>query len=89
MVIYVKYGSVYCGAAGAGRRPGPGFRFPLKWRDSPPPSGRLEPANQQAPKREQREHEGKRKSPRTPKFEQKPAKVCTNRIALQTCNQSA
>ena len=32
---------------------------------------------------------GKRKSPQTPKFEQKPAKVCTNRIVLQTCNQSA
>ena len=55
----------------------------------PTPIGPLEPANQQAPKREQREHEGKRKSPRMPKFEQAPAKVCTNRIALQTCNQSA
>ena len=28
----------------------------------PAPIGLLEPANQQAPKREQREHEGKRKS---------------------------
>ena len=77
-----------CGAAGAGRRPGPEFRFPLKWWDSLTPSGRLEPDNQQVPKREQKDHEGKRKSPRTPKFEQKPAKVCTNKIALQTCNQS-
>ena len=35
-----------CGAAGAGagRRPGLGFRFPVKWWDSPPPSGDLEPA---------------------------------------------
>ena len=80
---------VCCGAAGAGRRPRPGFQFPLKWWDSQPPSGLLEPANQQAPKREQREHmEGKRKSPRTPKFEQKPPKICTNKIVLQTCNQS-
>ena len=45
----------YCGAAGAGRRPGPGFRFPMKWWDSPPPSGNLEPANQHAPSKKQRE----------------------------------
>ena len=45
----------HCGAAGAGRRPGPGFRFPLKWWDSPPPSGNLEPANQYAPSKKQRE----------------------------------
>ena len=32
---------------------------------------------------------GKWKSPWMPKFEQKPMKVCANRIALQTCNQSA
>ena len=40
-----------CGAAGAGagRGPGLGFRFPVKWWDSPPPSGDLEPANQCAP----------------------------------------
>ena len=31
--------SIECGAAGAGRRPGAGFRFPLKWWDSPPISG--------------------------------------------------
>ena len=78
-----------CGAAGAGRQPGPEFQFPLKWWDSLPSSGCLEPANQQVPKREQKEHEGKRKSPRmpkleqNPKFKQKPAKVCTNKIALQ------
>ena len=36
-------------------------------------------ASQQAPKREQREHEEKRKSPRAPKFEQKPA---TNRLRI-------
>ena len=29
--------------------PGLGFRFPVKWWDSPPPSGDLEPANQRAP----------------------------------------
>ena len=46
-----------CGAAGAGagRRPEPGFRFPVKWWDSPPPSGNLEPANQYAPSKKQRE----------------------------------
>ena len=46
-----------CGAAGAGagRRPGPEFQFPVKWWDSPPPSGNLEPANQYAPGKQQRE----------------------------------
>ena len=46
-----------CGAAraGVGRWPGPGFRFPVKWWDSPPPSGNLEPANQYAPGKKQRE----------------------------------
>ena len=44
-----------CGAAGAGRRPRPGFQFPLKWWDSPPPSGNLEPDNQYAPSKKQRE----------------------------------
>ena len=50
-------GNGNCGAAGAGagRRPGPGFRFPVKWWDSPPPSGNLEPANQYAPSKKQRE----------------------------------
>ena len=40
-----------CGAAGAGagRLPGLGFRFPVKWWDSPPPLGDLEPANQMHP----------------------------------------
>ena len=48
---------------------GLGFR-PLKWWDSPPPSGDLEPANQYAPsKKPAREL----KSQRAPKFEQKPA----------------
>ena len=48
-----------CGAAGAGagRRPGLGFWFPVKWWDSPPPSGDLEPANMHPIK-----------SPRAPKF---------------------
>ena len=78
----------YVGLLGLGL----GFRFSVKWWDSPPPSGDLEPANQYAPS----------KSPRAPKFEPKPApfvpiellckhvarEVCTNRIALQTCNQS-
>ena len=41
----LKFICWYCGAAGAGRWPGPGFRFPLKWWDSLPPSGCLEPAN--------------------------------------------
>ena len=56
--------------ARTGRGPGLGFRFPVKWWDSPPPSGDLEPANQCAPsKKPVREL----KSPRAPKFEQKPA----------------
>ena len=45
----------YCGAAGAGRQPGPGFQFPVKWWDSAPPSGNLEPANQYRPSKKQRE----------------------------------
>ena len=50
---------------------GLGFRFPVKWWDSPPPLGDLEPANQYAPsKKPTREL----KSPQAPKFEQKPAK---------------
>ena len=32
---------------------------------------------------------GKLKSPRRPKFEEKPEKVWAKKIALQTCNQSA
>ena len=50
-------GLAFCGAAGAGagRRPGPGFRFPVKWWDSPPPSGNLEPANQYTPSKKRRE----------------------------------
>ena len=52
------------------RRPGLGFPFPVKWWDSPPPSGDLEPANQYAPSKKP---ERELKSPRAPKFEQKPA----------------
>ena len=61
-----------CGAAGAGagRRPGLGFQFPVKWWDSPLPSGDLEPANQYAPSKKPA---GELKSPQAPKFEQKPA----------------
>ena len=44
-----------CGAAGAGRQPGPGFQFPMKWWDSLPLSGNLEPANQYTPSKKQRE----------------------------------
>ena len=42
----------------------------VKWWDSPPPSGDLEPANQYTPSKKP---EGELKSPRAPKFEQKPA----------------
>ena len=50
----------------------------VKWWDSPPPSGDLEPASQCAPsKKPAREL----RSPRAPKFEKTRA-VCTNRIAL-------
>ena len=59
-----------CGTAGAGRQPGLGFRFPVKWWDSPPPSGDLEPANQYA---RSKKPAGELKSPRAPKFEQKPS----------------
>ena len=41
----------------------------VKWWDSPPPSGDLEPANQYAPSKKPT---GELKSPRAPKFEQKP-----------------
>ena len=43
----------------------------VKWWDSPPPLGDLEPANQYAPSKKPA---GELKSPRAPKFEQKPAK---------------
>ena len=63
-----------CGAAGAGagacRRPGLGFQFPVKWWDFPPPSGDLESANQNAPSKKPAEE---LKSPRVPRFEQNPA----------------
>ena len=49
---------------------GLGFRFPVKWWDSPPPSGDLESANQNAPSKKPAEE---LKSPRVPRFEQKPA----------------
>ena len=48
-----------------------GFQFPVKWWDSPPPSGDLEPANQYAPSKKPA---GELKSLRAPKFEQKPGK---------------
>ena len=53
-------------------KPSPGFRFPLKWWDSLPPSGNLEPANQHAPSKKREPIRGKLKSPRTPKFEKSP-----------------
>ena len=43
--------------------PGPGFRFPLKWWDSPPPSGNLEPANQHAPSKKRGTYQGKAEKP--------------------------
>ena len=52
-----------CGAAGASRQPGPGFWFPLKWWDSPPPSGNLEPANQHAPSKKKGTYQGKAEKP--------------------------
>ena len=57
IIVTVNYLGLRCGAAGAGagRRTGPGFRFPVKWWDSPPPSGNLEPANQYVPSKKQRE----------------------------------
>ena len=59
------------GCQGWGWQAGLGFRFPVKWWDSPPPSGDLESANQYAPSRNP---VGELKSPQAPKFEQKPAK---------------
>ena len=60
-----------CGAAGASRQPGPGFWFPLKWWDSPPPPHQVtwgQPINMRlARKREP--IRGKLKSPQMPKFE--------------------
>ena len=53
-----------CGADGAGRQPGPGFLFPLKWWDSPPPSGNLEPANRHAPSKKKGNYQGKAEKPR-------------------------
>ena len=70
-----------CGAAGAGagRRLGLGFRFPVKWWDSLPPLGDLEPANQYTPsKKPAREL----KSPREPKFEQNPAPFVPTELLL-------
>ena len=72
LVFEAEKSVLLCGAAGAGagRRPGLGFRFHVKWWDSPPSSGDLEPANQYAPSKKP---PGELKSPRAPKFEQKPA----------------
>ena len=47
-----------------------GCRFPVKWWDSPPPSGDLEPANHYTPRKKPARE---LKSPWAPKFEQKPA----------------
>ena len=62
----------YCGAAGAGRWPGPGFQFPLKWWDSPPPSGNLEPANQHAPSKKKGTYQGKAEKPANAQVWKKP-----------------
>ena len=72
LLVFEAEEVLLCGAAGAGagRRPGLGFRFPVKWWDSPPPLGDLELANQNAPSKKPA---GELKSPRAPKFEQKPA----------------
>ena len=78
-----------CGAAEAGRQPEPGFRFPLKWWDSPPTSGNLEPANQHAPSKKKGPYQGKAEKPTESPSLKKPEKVWANEITLQTCNQSA
>ena len=39
------------------------FRFPLKWWDSPPPSGNLEPANQHVPRKKKGTYQGKAEKP--------------------------
>ena len=39
------------------------FWFPLKWWDSPPPSGNLEPANQHAPSKKKGTYQGKAEKP--------------------------
>ena len=68
-----------CGAAEAGAGRGPGLAggqdlgfVSVKWWDSPPPSGDLEPANQCAPiKKPAREL----RSLRAPKFEKSPRRL--------------
>ena len=64
--------SAMCGAARAGRWPTPGFRFPLKWWDSPLPSGNLEPDNQHVPSKKKGTYQDKAEKPGTPKFEKSP-----------------
>ena len=51
------------GLPGLAGSPGPGFRFPLKWWDSPPPSGNLEPANRHAPSKKKGTYQGKAEKP--------------------------
>ena len=80
---------IYVWGCRAGRRPGPGFQIPLKWWDSPPPSGNLEPANQQAPSKKKGTYQGTAEKPANAQVWKKPGKVWANKITLQTCNQSA
>ena len=71
-LVSIKLVMPSCGAVSAGRRPRPGFRFPLKWWDSLPHQVTWsQPINMRlARKREP--IRGKLKSPRTPKFEKSP-----------------
>ena len=57
------------GCRGWGWQAGTWVSVSVKWWDSPPPLSDLEPANQYAPSEKPA---GELKSPRAPKFEQKP-----------------
>ena len=68
---------------------GPDLSFGFPWNGKipyPHQAAWSQPIN---PVRKRESTKGKLKSPGTPKFEEKPVKVWTNKIALQTCNQSA
>ena len=60
----------FCGAAGAGRWPGPGFRFPLKWWDSRPHQVTWSQPINMRPVR----NKGRAEKPAKPKFEKSPGR---------------
>ena len=64
------------------------FGFPWNGKIPYPPQATWSQPINVRPVRKRESIRGKLKSLRTPKFEKKPVKIWTNKIVLQTCNQS-